>query len=319
MSRLSGLVTSVATVTPTGTQALPVRLTSVSKRYGRQTALQDVTLELHAGEVFGYLGPNGAGKTTTLRLLMGLLRPSSGSASICGFDSWRQAPETHRRVGYVPGDVALYDRMTGSKLLTYLGNLRGGVDHQRVRELGERLDAQLMRPLRTLSSGNRQKIAIIQAVMHRPPVLLLDEPTTGLDPLVQQQVHELLREHAAAGGTVLLSSHVLSEVQRVADRVGIIRAGELVAVERLDDLRRKSLHHLAVVFAEPVTPSDFVMDGVHDLVVRGSELICAATQTALDPLMRAVTRYRIVDLNCEEASLDETFLAYYGKGPRDAA
>ena len=297
----------------------PVEVVGLSKRFGRHQALADVSLELQAGEIFGYLGPNGAGKTTTLRILMGFLRPTGGVARVFGMDAWSAAPAVHRRVGYVPGDVALYDRMTGWDLLAYLGNLRGGVDAEYVRLLAKRLDADLSRHLHTLSKGNRQKVAIIQALMARPDLLILDEPTTGLDPLVQQQVHGLLREHAAAGRTALLSSHVLSEVQQVADRVGIIRAGRLVTVERLDELRRKSLHHVHVTFDEPIDATSFDLDGVRDVRVDGMSLSCAAAQAALDPLMRAITRHHVVDLECEEASLDDTFLAFYGDGASDAA
>ena len=297
----------------------PVVVEGLSKRFGRQFALRDVSLELEPGEIFGYLGPNGAGKTTTLRVLMGFLRPTSGCVRVFGRDTWREAAAVHGRVGYVAGDVALYDRMTGWELVSFLGNLRGGMDGEYVRLLAKRLDADLGRPLRTLSKGNRQKVAIIQALMGRPDLLVLDEPTTGLDPLVQQQVHELLREHAVGGGTALLSSHILSEVQRVADRVGIIRSGRLMTVERLEDLRRKSLHHVQVTFGEPVAVSDFVMEGVTDVRVDDRVLTCAATQQALDQLLRRITRERVVDLACEEASLDDTFLAFYGAGANDAA
>jgi ABC-2 type transport system ATP-binding protein len=296
-----------------------VRLEHVCKDYGRQRALDDVTLDVEPGEVFGYLGPNGAGKTTTLRLLLGFLRPTSGRVEALGLDSWRQPQLVHARVGYVAGDVALYDRLTGRELLAYLGALRGGVDAAYVAELAERLQVELARPIRQLSKGNRQKLAIVQALMGRPELLVLDEPTSGLDPLVQQKVHELLRDHAVAGGSVLLSSHVLSEVQVVADRVGIIRAGRLVAVERLDELRRKSLHRVEVRFDEAVREEEFRLDGVRDIHVTGTTLVCSSTQGSLDALLRAVTHHRVVDLTCEEASLEETFLAYYGNGDGDAA
>ena len=298
----------------------PVQIDGLSKRFGRQTALLDVSLRLLSGEVLGYLGPNGAGKTTTLRILMGFLRPTSGTARLFGLDAWRDAPEVHRRVGYVAGDIALYDRLTGAEMLNYLAGLRGDVDTEEPSLLAKRLDAVLDRPMRTLSKGNRQKIAIIQALMGRPELLVLDEPTTGLDPLVQQQVHELLREHADNGGTVLLSSHILSEVQAVADRVGILRAGNLVAVDRLAELRQKSLHHVRVTFTAPVDASLLTVPGVRDLVVDGCTLSCAATQQALDPLLRAVMTNQVVDLSCEEASLDDTFIAFYGGGEsRDVA
>lgn len=298
----------------------PIVVRALSKRFGSFAALDEVSFDLERGEVFGYLGPNGAGKTTTLRVLMGFLRPSSGRVTVLGLDAWRDAPQVHQRVGYVPGDVALYDHLTGQEFLTYLGNLRHGVDPTYVKQLAERLDADLARALHTLSKGNRQKIAIIQALMGRPEVLVLDEPTTGLDPLVQKRVHELLREHVGEGGTVLLSSHVLSEVQSVADRVGIIRAGRLVAVERLEDLRSKSLHHVRVRFTQPFDAARFALEGVRDLHVDETVLTCAATQDALDPLLHEIARHHVVDLSCEEASLDESFLAFYEQeANRDAA
>ena len=284
---------------------------------GRRRALDDVTLAVEPGEVFGYLGPNGAGKTTTLRLLLGFLRPTAGRVEVFGLDSWSQRDAVHTRVGYVAGDVALYEKLTGAELLTYFGALRGGVDNTYVAELAKRLEVELHRPIHALSKGNKQKIAIVQALMTRPELLVLDEPTSGLDPLVQQQVHELLREHAATGGTVLLSSHILSEVQRTADRVGIIRAGRLVAVDRLDDLRRKSLHRVEVRFGSAVRADEFRLDGVRNVHVSGDTLRCAATQPALNALLQAVTRHPVVDFTCEEASLEDTFLAYYGAGGDD--
>ena len=297
-----------------------MQIDGLSKRFGKRDALVEVSLCLRPGEVFGYLGPNGAGKTTTLRVLMGFLRPTSGSAQVFGLDAWREASQVHRRVGYVAGDVALYDRLTGAETLRYLGNLRGDADIERQSLLAKRLGAEMDRPLRALSKGNRQKIAIVQALIGNPDLLVLDEPTTGLDPLVQQQVHEVLREHAAGGGTVLLSSHILSEVQAVADRIGILRAGRLVAVERLDELRQKSLHHLRVTFSAPAEASAFMIAGVRDLAVDGCTLSCSATQQALDPLLRAILTHQVVDLSCEEASLDDTFLAFYaGDEARDVA
>jgi ABC-2 type transport system ATP-binding protein len=296
-----------------------VRIDGLTKDYGRRRALDDVSLTVGRGEVFGYLGPNGAGKTTTLRLLLGLLRPTGGTAQLFGIDSWSGTPDVRARIGYVAGDVALYDRMTGTELLRYLAYLRGGVAMSYVNTLAERLDVELNRPIRTLSKGNRQKVAIVQALMARPELLVLDEPTSGLDPLVQQQVHELLRGHVDAGGAVLLSSHVLSEVQRTADRVGMLRGGRLVAVERLDELRAKSLHHVEVRFAGPVDRAEFRIDGVRDVRVTGETMQCAAVQTALNALLQAITRHDVVDLSCEEASLEDTFMAYYGNGRGDVA
>jgi ABC-2 type transport system ATP-binding protein len=252
-------------------------------------------------------------------LLLGFLRPTSGRVEALGLDSWSQRDALHARVGYVAGDVALYDKLTGTELLAYLAALRGGVDSTYVGTLAERFGVELHRPIRTLSKGNKQKLAIVQALMGRPELLVLDEPTSGLDPLMQQQLHELLREHAEAGGTVLLSSHVLSEVQRIADRVGIIRDGRLVAVERLDDLRSKSLHHVEVRFDGTVDAGEFRMDGVRDVRLVGDTLTCSSTRAALNPLLHAIARHDIADLACEEASLEDTFLAYYGNGVGDVA
>jgi ABC-2 type transport system ATP-binding protein len=203
--------------------------------------------------------------------------------------------------------------MTGGELVSYLARLRGTTDMRHVRDLADRLDLDLGRPIRTLSKGNRQKVAVLQALMHRPELLVLDEPTSGLDPLVQSLVHDLLRQHARDGGTVLLSSHVLDEVQRVADRVGIIRAGRLVAVERLAELRAKSLHHVSAAFDHAVDVGEFAaLPGVHDARVQDTTLTCRATRQALDLLVKTIAGHPVADLSCEEASLEDTFLTYYG-------
>jgi ABC-2 type transport system ATP-binding protein len=200
------------------TEALVVRTEGLTKAYGQRVALTDLCLEIGAGEVFGYLGPNGAGKTTTLRLLAGMLRPTSGRAHVLGYDAWRDSVEVHREMGYLSGEPALYDRLTGREHAAYLGFLRHHVTPDRVEELSVRLDLDLDRPARELSKGNKQKLALVLAMMSTPTLLVLDEPTGGLDPIAQQEFHQILREHTDGGGSVLLSSHVLSEVQRVADR-----------------------------------------------------------------------------------------------------
>jgi beta-exotoxin I transport system ATP-binding protein len=297
-----------------------VLTTGLGKRYGRLAALSDVSLRIDSGEVFGYLGPNGAGKTTTLRLLMGMIRPTAGSATILGLDAWRDSVAIHRRVGYLQGEAALYDRLTGRQHIAYFCHLRGSADHSSALKLAERLDLDLDHPARTLSKGNRQKVAVVLALMSAPQLLILDEPTSGLDPLVQQEFHSLLREHAARGGSVLLSSHVLGEVQRVADRIGVLRSGRLIAVERLEDLRGKSLHHISARFAGAV-PADAVarLPGIRELRVSGQALSCTAPQTALNALLKEVARHEVADFECAEAELEETFLTYYGRGAEDAA
>ncbi|WP_285242551.1 ABC transporter ATP-binding protein [Pseudarthrobacter sp. fls2-241-R2A-127] len=290
-----------------------VQLSGLTKRFGRNTALDDVTLTIGPGEVFGYLGPNGAGKTTTIRLLMGMLRPTAGTATVLGLDAWRQARDVHRLVGYVPGEPALYERLTGHQHVAYCAHLRHRDDAPRAVDLAERLDLDLNRPARTLSRGNRQKLAVVLAVMSKPSLLVLDEPTSGIDPLVQQVFHSILREHTAGGGSALFSSHVLGEVERVADRIGVVRAGKLVAVERLQDLAARSLHRVRARFTGPVSAADFAgVPGVRDLAVDGRSLSCNAPQSALDALLKLVSAREVEDFECSEAPLEETFLSYYG-------
>jgi ABC-2 type transport system ATP-binding protein len=296
-----------------------IRTEGLGKTFGRTTALTGLDLRVEAGEVFGYLGPNGAGKTTTLRLLMGMLRPSTGRSEVLGRDSWRDAVAVHREVGYLPGEPVLYGKLNGRQHVEYFSALRRAPDDRHAVALADRLELDLGRPARALSKGNRQKLAVVLAMMSRPRVLILDEPTSGLDPIVQQEFHALVREHTAEGGCVLLSSHVLGEVERVADRIGVLRTGRLVAVERIDSLRAKSLHHVSARFGDDVTAAEFSgIPEVRALVVDGRSLTCSAPQTALDALLRRIVRHPVVDLGCAEAELEETFLTYYGTGPEDA-
>jgi ABC-2 type transport system ATP-binding protein len=286
----------------------------LTKRYGHTLALSDLSLEIERGEVFGYLGPNGAGKTTTLRLLAGLLRPTAGTAAIDGLDTWRQSVAVHRRIGYLSGEPALYGRLTGAQHVDYLGHLRGQDTTAAAVRLAERLDLDLGRHAQELSKGNRQKLALLLALMAQPDLLVLDEPTGGLDPLAQQEFYALLREHTVRGGTVLLSSHVLSEVQRIADRVGVLRSGRLIAVDRLDHLRERSLHHIRATFAEPVPEARFEgLVGVRDLRTEDHTFSCSAPESSLDAILKEVSRHTVVDFECAEAELEETFLAYYEK------
>ena len=309
-------------------ETAPIRLTDVTKRFGPTLALDGVSLAVQPGEVFGYLGPNGAGKTTTIRLVMGMLRPSSGSTAVLGHDCWRDAVRVHRVVGYVPGETAVYARLTGAQHVEYFAHLRRSgrpsgserEDADRAATLADRLDLDLHRVATTLSRGNRQKLAIVLALMSRPQVLVLDEPTSGLDPLVQQEFHALMREHTGAGGAVLLSSHVLGEVQRVADRIGVLRRGRLVAVERLEVLAAKSLHRVRASFLDEVSADDFArLPGVRDLTVGRHTLTCSAPQQSLDAVLKRVSERAVEDFECTEADLEETFLAFYGAGGDGAA
>jgi len=296
-----------------------VRATGLTKFYGRQRGVVDLDLEIGAGEVFGYLGPNGAGKTTTIRLLLDYLRPTRGSARLFGLDSHRDSLVVRRRTGYLPGDLRLYESLSGRELIEYFGRLRGAIDRARVTGIAARLDCDLGREIRTLSSGNRQKLGLIQAFMNDPELLILDEPTNGLDPLVQQTFYALIAEVRAAGRTVLLSSHVLPEVERVCDRVGILRDGRLVAVERIVDLRARAMRHLEIEFCRDVPPEAFTaVAGVRDLSVSSNLLRCTVIGS-MDAVMKAANRFEIRVVTSSEPSLEEVFLAYYGGGASDAA
>jgi ABC-2 type transport system ATP-binding protein len=282
----------------------------LSKTYGGGVrAVVDLNLRVEVGEVFGYLGPNGAGKSTTIRLLLGLIQPTAGRAAVLGRDTRRDGVASRGRVGYLPGDLRLADRLTGSEQLDSLAHLRGHVDATYRNELCERLGAVLDRPVRQLSKGNRQKLGLVQAFMHRPEVVILDEPTAGLDPLLQAEVRGLLRETAAGGRSVFLSSHSLDEVQHVADRVGIIRSGRLVDVDAVGSLRERSLRHVAVTFAEPIDPAGLAgVDGVRVVGAEGSTVRLSAPETAMDALVKAIAGHTVVDLVSEPADLEEIFL-----------
>lgn len=284
---------------------------SLSKLYRGGVGLRPLDLEVRRGEIFGFLGPNGAGKTTTLRLLLGFLRPTGGEARVLGLDVRRDVRELHARVGYLPGELRLDPTRTGRELFEFLGRLRGGVDRARLHELTERLGLDPSRRLGTLSKGNKQKVGLIAALLGRPEVLLLDEPTDGLDPLVQEEVLRLLREARSQGRTVFLSSHVLAEVDRVADRVGIIRAGELVTVAGVAEVKARLPHRLEVRFASPVPEAAFArLPGVSGVQVRGDTLRCVLTGGA-DALVKALAAYPVLDLRGHEPDLEEAFLSYY--------
>ncbi len=286
----------------------------LTKHYGQVRALIDLNLDIYAGEIFGFLGPNGAGKTTTIRTLLDEIRPTSGKAYILGMDTHQQAVEIHRHVGYLPGDLALYPNLTGRDTLTFFANLRGGVDWSYVDRLAERLNADLSRKVGNLSSGNRQKVGLIQAFMNRPKVLILDEPSSGLDPLVQREFQNMMREAAAEGATIFLSSHTLSEVQRVADRVGIIRHGRLAAVESVPDLRSKAIRKIELDFDAPIEAAFFQnIAGVREVKVDGNRATLSY-DGKMEPILHAVMdHYELVDIRTQEADLEEIFLTYYSE------
>jgi len=284
----------------------------LTKHYGDVRAVVDLNLDIQAGEIFGFLGPNGAGKTTTIRTLLDEIRPTAGRASILGMDTHDMAVEIRKYIGYMPGDLAMYPNLTGKDTLTYFSNLRGGVDWSYVERLARRLDADLSKKVGDLSSGNRQKVGLIQAFMNRPKVLIMDEPSLGLDPLIQREFQTMLREVAGEGHTVFLSSHALSEVQRVADRVGIIRHGKLVAVERVSELRSKAIRRIELDFSDSVEPSFFEnTPGVRDVTVENHRVMLSY-DGKIEVLLRAVMdRYDLLDIRTQEADLEEIFLTYY--------
>ena len=290
-----------------------IETVALSKTYGGKVhAVVDLNLRVDRGEVFGYLGPNGAGKSTTIRLLLDLIRPTSGRASLLGLDARSQGVAARRHVGYLPGDMRLTDRLTGRAQLDSLARLRGDVDAGLRDELCERLGVVLDRPIRQLSRGNRQKIGIVQAFMHRPDLVVLDEPTAGLDPLLQNEMRALLRETVARGATVFLSSHSLDEVQHVADRVGIIRSGRLIDVAEVESLRERSLRHVTITFDGSVDPSWFAsLEGVRIIGTDGRVLRLTAPEIAMDELVKAISAHRIVDLVSQPADLEEIFLELY--------
>ncbi|HUY99828.1 MAG TPA: ABC transporter ATP-binding protein [Thermomicrobiaceae bacterium] len=296
-----------------------IRTSGLSKDYGSGRGLFELDLEVQPGEVFGYLGPNGAGKTTTIRLLMGMIRPTAGRAEVFGLDAQDQAVEVKRLVGYLPGELAQFGGLRGREVVSYLAGLRGGVDPGRATQLADRLALDLGQRFREYSRGNKQKLGLLLAFMHDPRLLILDEPTSGLDPLNQQEFYRMVDEARERGATIFLSSHVLSEVEHVCQRIGIIRGGRLVQVARLEDLHHLRFHTVEVEFAGPV-PADAVRaaPGVDDVAVDGERLTCRV-QGDFTPLLAALETARVVNLVSREPNLEEVFLTYYRDAEPSAA
>jgi ABC-2 type transport system ATP-binding protein len=287
----------------------------LTKWYGhRSRGILDVDLVVETGQIFGFLGPNGAGKSTMIRLLLDLIRPTNGSAQVLGFDVHRDRLAIDRRVSYVPGELSLYSDLTGRQLLTYLGNLQGGVDAVYRDKLIERLELDPDKRIKSLSRGNKQKVGLVAAFMIRPELLILDEPTAGLDPFIQLEFEHLCEEARTEGRTVFISSHQLPEVEHLCDRVGIIREGRLLAVESIAALKERALRRLEIDFGEPVVVEAFAnLPGVRDLTVTDSVLRCTV-MGSLDALVKAAARYEVRNLRSIDTSLEEIFMAYYGAG-----
>lgn len=285
----------------------------LTKFYGHTRGIEGVNLTIDRGEIFGFLGPNGAGKTTTIRQLMGMLKPTRGMATILGFDTWRDAVEIKRHVGNIPGDVRLYNNLRVNEHLDYIDRFRPGTDPLR-EHLIERFDLDTRKKVKSLSSGNRQKVAILLAIMHDPEILILDEPTGGLDPLMQQEFYSLLQTLKERGRTVFLSSHILSEVERVCDRVGIVRDGQLVDTETIEDLKQKKVRHMDVLFRDEADASEFeALEQVTGVAVRNRHMRITV-QGDVDALIKQLALHDVEDLTFTQPSLEDFFMGFYGNG-----
>jgi len=297
-----------------------IEISGLSKTYGSgdkgTLALNRLDLRVNRGEIFGYLGPNGAGKTTTIRLLLDLIRPSAGSARIFGLDIRNDSVEIHRRIGFLPGELTLWEGRTGRQIIDYVGSVRGDAKGiaKHADELAERLNLDTSKRVRDLSSGNKRKLGLVIAMMHSPELLILDEPTGGLDPLVQQTFHEMMDEYRDKGKTVFLSSHVLSEVQAICDRVGILRDGELKAVESVEKITNVEFHWVDVTFRDAIPaglPQQLeALPSITDISTNGARIRMRMLGD-FDPLLRAISSGYVETLNVEEPSLEEIFLAVY--------
>jgi len=293
-------------VTPT------IETRQLTKRYRKVVALDSLDLEIEPGEVFGYLGPNGAGKSTTIAILLGLIRASSGSAKVFGLDVQRDAPAIHRRLAYVPSEANLWPSLTGAEALRFLGAIHGSVDDAYRRDLIDRFELTPDRKIRALSHGNRQKVLLIAAFASRADLLLLDEPTTGLDPLMEQVFRQCVRDAHDRGQTVLLSSHVLSEVEAVCDRVAMLRSGRVIETGHIDVLRTLAAVQVRATFAGPV-PDVSRLPGITDVRVEGRSVRCGVTGS-MEPLLRALAAAGAERLTTHEPSLEEVFVEHYDRG-----
>lgn len=288
-----------------------ISLQKLTKHYGASRGVTDLTLNVEKGEVFGFLGPNGAGKTTTIRMLMDFIRPSSGTAQVLGFDSQKESTQIHKRVGFLAGDMEMDPRMTGKQYLEYVANLRGGVAWSTIQSLIDRLECETEKKIGKLSRGNKQKIALVSALMDDPDVLILDEPTSGLDPLMQQEFNTIIAEHRAKGKTAFVSSHVLSEVEQICDRIGFIREGKLIDVKPLRELTRQPFKDVSALFTTKPKKSDFEsIAGINDLKIDGKKLQCKISGD-ITPIVRALGAYKLADLTIHDANLEDIFISMY--------
>jgi len=296
-----------------------IRADRLVKDYGSVRALDGVDLEVHRGEVFGFIGPNGAGKSTTIRVLLDLLRPTAGSVEVFGQDPANDGPALRQQIGYLPGELHMSGRVNAGTLLTHLARLRGGRGTEQIPPLAERFGLDLTRPVRTLSKGNRQKVGVVQAFMHEPDLLVLDEPTSGLDPLLQREFLDLVAEATDRGATVFMSSHVLSEVEEVAGRVAIIRAGQIVDVDDVRTLRRRAGQSIELRFDGPVAIDEFAnLDGVDAAAIEvrdGTHVLTCELHGEPDGLLKAAARHRVLAWSAQDRELEDLFLDFYRLPP----
>lgn len=290
----------------------PLQLDRLTKTYGKYRGVDSISLELQPGEVFGFLGPNGAGKSTAIRTILDFIHPSSGSATIFGLDSHKDYIAVKKHVGYLAGDIALYDDMTGRQTLVFLSRLGKKIDWKYVNQLARKLDASLDRKLRTLSKGNKQKIGLIQAFMHQPDLLILDEPTSGLDPLMKQVFYDMVLEMKKAGKTVFVSSHDLTEVQKICDRAAFIREGKLIGIEDINDKAKAlKLKRFTATFAKIPNKKDFsTIEGVSKVIVEQKMLHVTITGT-IAPFIAELAKHNPIDLDEQETSIEDIFMHYY--------
>lgn len=290
---------------------LAIETRQLTKYYGRNRGVVDLDLDVRRGEIYGFVGPNGAGKTTTVRLLLDLIRPTRGSATILGRDVRGQSKAIRAHVGFLPGELRMYDSLTGRQLLRFFGAVRGVTDMTYVHELAERLNAALDRRIGTLSRGNKQKLGVLQALMHRPDLVLFDEATSGLDPLMQHELYGILDEYREQGGTVFFSSHYLDEVERVCDRVGVIRDGRLILSDTLAAIQEKQVRRLRLEFSHP-PPADFLaaVPGVQKESQQDTTVV-ALVQDNLAGALKEAAHYTVVDIEYQERRLEDIFLQYY--------
>jgi ABC-2 type transport system ATP-binding protein len=283
---------------------------NLTKFYGKSRGIKDVSITVNRGDIFGFLGPNGAGKSTTIRTLLDFIRPSSGEATIFGLDCRKDSVAIRKRIGYIPGDFGLYGNMTGWRFLEYFGKVRGGYDAGAAKAYAKRMDIKLDRKMKEYSRGMRQKVAIIQAFMNNPDLIIMDEPTNGLDPLIQQNFMEMLREEAGNGTTIFMSSHVLSEVEKTCNRVAIIKEGGIVAEEKIEDLKQKSGKVLEVKFAQPLAKEIFYLPGISN-VSRSNGMYRMTVTSNMEELLREISAYKLADISIHQMTLEDVFMHYY--------